>query len=94
MWLDSGSIQIHLTVNPNGTYRRDRLIDTTDSHFAMRVEDFEEAMRHLFACGFKEDSAANDPKRLLIDRKNAAGYPQAYLLDPDQHLIEINAANK
>ena len=91
MWLDSGSLQIHLTVNPNGTYRRDRRIDTTDSHFALRVEDFEEATRHLYACGFREDAPANDPDRLLIDHKSAAGYPQAYLLDPDQHLIEINA---
>jgi catechol 2,3-dioxygenase-like lactoylglutathione lyase family enzyme len=90
-WFAVGPTQIHLVANSDGTFRSKSTIDTDDTHFAIRVEDFEATMRHLAAKGFREDVAEDDPMRLLVIRNGAAGFPQAYLLDPDRHVVEINA---
>ena len=50
------------------------------------------AMRHLLTQGFREDAGPDDPMRILILRQGIVGFPQAYLLDPDRHVVEINAA--
>lgn len=84
--------KLHLIANPKGTFRKSSVIDTGDTHFALRVDDFEAAMRLLASKGFREDAAADDPARLLIKRNSAAKFPQAYLLDPDWNIVEINAA--
>ena len=91
-WLAFGPFQIHLIVKPNGTFRSKSTIDTGDTHFAIRVEDFEAAMGQLAGKGFREDAAEGDPMRLLVIRDGVAGFPQAYLLDPDWNIVEINAA--
>ena len=90
-WLAFGSFQIHLIVKPNGTFRSKSTIDTGDTHFAIRVEDFEATLGQLAARGFREDADEGDPMRLLVIREGVAGFPQAYLLDPDRNIIEINA---
>ena len=92
VWLTSGPVQIHLIANANGTFRSNRKIDSADTHFALKVDDFEAAMRDLKAAGLREDVAEGDPMRLVIKRDSVAGYPQAYFLDADRHIIEINAA--
>ena len=91
-WLASGAVEIHLIDNASGTFRDQAIIDTGDTHFAMRVQDFEAAMSFLAANGFRHDAPHGDPMRIAINRKSIAGYPQAYLLDPDRHIVEINAA--
>jgi catechol 2,3-dioxygenase-like lactoylglutathione lyase family enzyme len=91
-WFAFGSSELHLIVHPGGTFRNNSTIDTADAHFAIRVEDFEAAIRHFAAKGFREDAADGDPKRIVVNRKSTAGYPQAYLLDVDRNIIEINAA--
>ena len=91
-WFALGPTQIHLVENTSGTMRQSTKIDPGDTHFAIRVEDFEAAMRHLAAQGFREDAAEDDPMRILILRNSIVGFPQAYLLDPDRHVVEINAA--
>ena len=91
-WLAFGSLQIHLIVKPNGTFRGKSTIDTGDTHFAIRVEDFEATMNQLAAKGFREDADEGDPMRLLVIREGVAGFPQAYVLDPDWNIVEINAA--
>ena len=91
-WLSSGSLELHLIDNPRGTFRTTAVMDTGDVHFAMRVNDFEAAMSELASRGFREDAADGDPIRLYVNRKSHVGYPQAYLLDTDLHIIEINAA--
>ena len=40
---------------------------------------------------YRDDTDEGDPKRMLSLPHSVAGYPQLYLLDPDRHLIEINA---
>ncbi|MBI2719850.1 MAG: VOC family protein [Rhizobiales bacterium] len=91
-WMAAGGLELHLTVNPEGNFRRSSRIDTADIHFAARVPDFAAAMRHLAAKGYSEDAPDGDPQRLVTRFNGPTGYPQAYLMDPDRHLIEINGA--
>ena len=41
---------------------------------------------------FDENGAEDDPKRMLVRRTGAANFPQVYLLDPDNNIIEVNGA--
>ena len=91
-WFACGSLQIHLIVNPAGTFRHNPRVDTADWHFAFRTDDFEAAVSRLIAKGFRENGNEDDPKRLHVVRKSVAGFPQLYLLDPDRNIIEINGA--
>jgi glyoxylase I family protein len=91
-WLETGPSQIHLIDYPNGTFRRKGVIDNHDVHFALRVADFEAALNELTDKGYREDAEENDPRRVLVKRKSPVGFPQIYLMDPDQHVVEINAA--
>jgi glyoxylase I family protein len=91
-WLETGASQIHLIDYPDGTFRRKSVIDNHDVHFALRVADFEAAVQELAEKGYREDAEENDPKRVVVKRKSPVGFPQIYLMDPDQHVVEINAA--
>ena len=91
-WLAAGPVEIHLIDNPQGTFRESTSIDTGDTHFALRVDDFEAVIGHLESKGFRTDAAPGDPKCIRVNRHSITGYPQAYLLDPDRNIIEINAA--
>jgi catechol 2,3-dioxygenase-like lactoylglutathione lyase family enzyme len=90
-WLDCGGLQLHLIVNPSGTFRDNRSVDYTDGHFALRTNDFEGFVKRAIEMGFKEDADVDDPSRLLVVREGAAGFPQVYILDPDRNIIEVNA---
>jgi glyoxylase I family protein len=91
-WMASGTLEVHLTVNPEGHLRGAPLIDTGDIHFAVRVADFDGAMNHLGESGYSENAADGDLKRIVFRVNGPAPYKQAYILDPDNHLIEINSA--
>jgi glyoxylase I family protein len=91
-WLETGPSQIHLIDYAGGTFRRKNVIDNQDVHFALRVTDFEAAVHELAEKGYREDAGENDPKRVLVRRESPVGFPQIYLMDPDQHVVEINAA--
>ena len=91
-WLTSGTVEVHLIDNPGGTFRRDPVIDTGDCHFAIRVTDFEAAIAGLVAKGYKEDGPPGDLKSIRMNRNGVVGYPQAYLIDPDWNIVELNAA--
>ncbi len=91
-WMASGSLEIHLTINPAGHLRPAPHIDTGDIHFAARVERFDDFVTQLESLGYREDRPDGDPKRLVFRLGGPAPYKQLYLLDPDNHLIEINDA--
>jgi catechol 2,3-dioxygenase-like lactoylglutathione lyase family enzyme len=91
-WFACGSQQVHIILNPAGTFRPRPSIDTTDTHFAFRTDDFEAAIRGLVRHGFREDAEEGDPWRLLVRRNGPAGFAQAYLLDPDRNVVEVNGA--
>jgi catechol 2,3-dioxygenase-like lactoylglutathione lyase family enzyme len=91
-WFDCGGQQLHIILNPKGTFRSSRKIDDTDWHYALCTKNFSAVIDTLKAQGFREDAAEGDPKRLVINRSGVAGFQQAYLLDPDLNIIEINGA--
>jgi catechol 2,3-dioxygenase-like lactoylglutathione lyase family enzyme len=91
-WMSSGSFELHLTVNPDGHLRKHPKIDTGDIHFALRVTDFAAAIGHLKAKGYSEHASDGDPKRLVLYLNGPAPFQQAFVLDPDNHLIELNDA--
>ena len=91
-WMAAGTLEIHLTVNLEVILRPAPLIDTGEVHFAARVEDFDATMRHLEGMGFSESLPKGDPKQLVLRLAGPAPYKQLYLIDPDNHVIEINDA--
>lgn len=91
-WLACGSLQVHLVVNPEGTFRQRPIVDRNDWHFAFRTDNFDATLERLMALGFREDLPENDPKYLLVSRTGLAGFPQLYLRDPDLNVVEINGA--
>jgi len=84
--------QLHLIVHTAPTLRASARIDTRDIHFAIRVASFRRTVDRLRSKGYREDAADGDPQKMIVDPKATAGFPQIYLLDPDRHVIEINAA--
>ncbi len=92
-WLVLGADRLHLIVNAEGTFRRKPHIDTGDVHFAVNVTDFDATLAALQAHGFDEALPDGDPHRIVVLRDSLAGFKQAYLLDPDSNIIEINAAS-
>ncbi|MDM9648992.1 VOC family protein [Rhizobium sp. S163] len=91
-WLACGSLQVHLVVHLEGTFRQRPVIDRNDWHFAFRTDDFEGVLERLAALGFSGDLPEDDPKHMLIFRTGLAGFPQLYLRDPDLNIVEINGA--
>ncbi|MBM6593745.1 VOC family protein [Microvirga pudoricolor] len=92
-WLDMGSTQVHLAVHPEATFRTKASIDNNDCHFALRVENFDAALDHLIRHGYAENAPDGSGRKLLVKRHSPAGYPQVYVLDPDGHVVEINASS-
>ena len=90
-WYGLGSGQLHLIVRADGTMRGKKPLDSRDVHFAVRARDFEGMVEHLRARGYRDDAPAGDEMRMKVSRKPNAGFPQIFLLDPDGHVIEINA---
>jgi glyoxylase I family protein len=88
----AGTQQLHLIVHTNPTFRGDKGIDTRDVHFAVRVPSYQRALAFLRSNGFTEDVADTDPRKMIARPQATAGFPQIYILDPDRHVIEINAA--
>ena len=69
---------------------RTRGIDSHDVHFAVRVASYRETLASLEARGYSSE-ARDDAKRLKENKWGKAGFPQVYILDPDRHVIELNA---
>ena len=92
-WFQVGPTQqLHLIECEEPTMRGGKCIDTRDVHFALRVESFEDARAFLHSKGFREDVAPEHPLHMIARPNAVAGFPQIYILDPDRHIIEINAS--
>jgi len=48
-------------------------------------------VQYFFGKGYRQDSA-DEFSRIIISPKPIAGFPQLYIMDPDRHVIEVNAA--
>lgn len=90
-WFQVGDRQLHLIQRPEGTTRGARGLDSRDIHFAIRVRNFREAVEALRAQGYREDGANGDLLQMKVSPGATAGFPQIILLDPDRHVIELNA---
>ena len=92
-WFSLGHGQLHLIARDGGTLRAGRPVDSRDVHFAVRVADFDAALAHLRASGFRDDVSHDDPRWLKWNRTPNAGFPQIFIMDPDHHVIELNTAS-
>jgi catechol 2,3-dioxygenase-like lactoylglutathione lyase family enzyme len=90
-WFAVGEGQLHLLERVDGTMRGDKPLDSRDVHFAIRVRSFDAMLDHLHAAGYREDAPTADPFRIKATRHPRAGFPQIFVMDPDRHVIEINA---
>jgi catechol 2,3-dioxygenase-like lactoylglutathione lyase family enzyme len=91
-WFEvAGGQQLHLIVHSDATLRGMKGIDTRDNHFAIRVSNYRDAVESLRVRGYHEDGDALDLMKMRLQSKGTAGFPQVYILDPDRHVIEINA---
>ena len=89
----AGGQHIHLIVHTNPTFRGpEKGLDTRDVHFAVRVKSFRGALGFLRSLGYREDLDARDAMKMIVQEHATAGFPQIYVMDPDRHVIEINAA--
>ena len=90
-WFQFGDArQLHLIVHSPATFRH-KPLDTRDVHFAVRVPSHRAALEFLRAKGCREDAALDHPLRKIVQPRPTAGFPQIYIYDPDQHVIEINS---
>jgi glyoxylase I family protein len=93
-WFQLGAAQqLHLIVHTNPTFRTGKGLDTRDSHFAVRVPEYWPAVEELRSKGYRDEGAEDEFHRMILQPHATAGFPQAYILDPDRHVIEINAAS-
>ena len=92
-WFRLGDRELHLIAGEGAVPRgaEDADADPRRLHFAVRVASFWKALEHLRARGYREDAREGDPTRVLALPRSVVGYPQLYVLDPDRHLVEINA---
>ena len=100
-WYKVGDRSLHLIVPKDGesaTFRGGKPIDSRDAHFAIRVRSYSAAVAYLESKGYRGSAERNprptsdNPRPMRLSPTGAAGFPQIYLLDPDGHVIEINAA--
>lgn len=89
VWYRVGSSQLHLIAHASPTLRKGG-IDSRDVHFAIRVRSYVAAVRALRDRGYAQD-AVEEIKRVREQPSGKAGFPQVFLLDPDRHVIELNA---
>jgi glyoxylase I family protein len=93
-WFQLGATQqLHLIVYPNSTFRTGKGLETRDLHLAVRVANYQETVDELRAKGYRDEGGEDDFHRLILQPHATAGFPQMYILDPDRHIIEINAAH-
>jgi glyoxylase I family protein len=84
--------ELHLIVHTNPTYRTGKGVDSRDIHFAARVPDYSQVLEFLRSKGYSEDSE-DELMKVYTNPHSITGYPQLYIMDPDRHIIEINAAS-
>ena len=88
-WFAVGDRQLHLIVHDKPTLRT-RGIDSHDVHFAMRIASYRATVEFLKSRGYSGE-ARDASMRLRENQWGKAGFPQLFILDPDRHVIELNA---
>jgi glyoxylase I family protein len=92
-WFALGAGELHLIGDPKDpTFREQKPLDPGDVHFAVRVASYDESLAFLESKGYRTDVDGLHPQAMIARPHPVTGYPQIYILDPDRHVIEINAA--
>jgi catechol 2,3-dioxygenase-like lactoylglutathione lyase family enzyme len=89
-WFGIGNGHLHLLVHEGATFRNNQPLNSRDIHFAIRVKSYREAKNFLRSKGYHPE-AENPLMKLKESPQATAGFPQLYLMDPDCHVIELNA---
>lgn len=80
-WYQVGNQQLHLIVHSRSeTLRFNNEIETKDSHFAIRVKDYEKTLHYLKRSGIK----------IVEKPKSKSGFSQIFCTDPSGNIIEFN----
>jgi catechol 2,3-dioxygenase-like lactoylglutathione lyase family enzyme len=80
-WYQVGDQQLHLIVHlDSSTLRTDQNINSRDGHFAIRVKDYYETLKHLRDLGIG----------ITEKPESTSGFAQIFCMDPDLNLIEFN----
>jgi catechol 2,3-dioxygenase-like lactoylglutathione lyase family enzyme len=80
-WYDIEGQQLHLIVHPlSQTIRQDKSLSSREGHFALRVENYEDALNWLIKNGVQ----------MLEKPQSKSGFAQLFCADPDGNLIELN----
>lgn len=82
IWYAVGDQQLHLLEHPHGETLRKSGIDSVDGHFAIWVKSYEKTIEWLERADVKYEARPN----------SVAGFAQVYILDPDNNIIEFDAA--
>ena len=89
-WFQFGGGQhLHIVIQDNATLRGDKMLDTTDIHFALWMDSFTKTAEWLRSKGFSEDLPENDMRRRVWRPKSSVGRPRIYIMDPDHNIIEF-----
>ena len=96
-WYEVGDRALHLIVDDESTFRKyqdgkAKPLSSRDIHFAIRVQSFGETLRYLLEQGY-DKGAEEGEKAMKVSPKSSAGFPQIYITDPDNNVIELNAAH-
>lgn len=94
---------LHLIAEPEAdqTFRSGKALSSRDAHFALRVADFVETLRHLVSHGYwlqdhrpslAEPDDGLDLREMKVSPNAHAGFPQIFVMDPDRNVVELNAA--
>lgn len=82
IWYAVGDQQLHLLEHPIGETLRQSGIDSVDGHFAIWVKSYKKTIEWLERADVKYEARPN----------SVAGFAQIYILDPDNNIIEFDAA--
>jgi hypothetical protein len=86
--------ELHIVRPPSEPlWRASETMQIFETHLALRVSDFWAAVDHLRSHGYSEALPDEDPLKMVVRLDSPTRYPQAYVLDPDRHLIEFNASS-
>ena len=88
----AGGQELHIVCVPEPLWREPRAMEIFETHIALRIDSFRDAVDKLHAAGFHEALPDDHPLKIVIKEQSPTGYPQVYFFDPDRHLIEWNAA--
>lgn len=89
-WFQFGGGQhLHIAVHDKATMRDEKMLDTTDVHFALGMSSYVKTTSWLRSKGFDEGLPESDPHRMVLRPGSIVGRPQIYIMDPDHNIIEF-----